>query len=302
MGHAAVVRAIAEAAVVVVAGTPLPLLARQGMEHALRQKRLLFIGTGQPFVSSEKTTHLRGDVAQMLDRLVPTIASKGQLGRPARPNPTPDDLPKANAAETRLTMPIAFRAIDRLLPEDAVVIVDAGNTGASAIHHIRAPSRGRFLVAMGMAGMGYAFGAAIGAAFATGKRCIVVAGDGAFFMQGMDVHTAVEHELPITYVVANNRAHGMCLVRERLLLRENAGYNAFRPSRLGAGIGAMFPGIAAADCTSAGELTNLFVAAMDRAGPSFIGLDLEDVEVPPFAAFQERAPDVRVVKREVDDG
>ena len=73
---------------------------------------------------------------------------------------------------------------------------------------------------MGMAGMGYAFGAAIGAACATGRRCVVLAGDGAFFMHGLEIHTAVEHALPITYIMLNNSAHGMCLVRERLLLGE----------------------------------------------------------------------------------
>jgi acetolactate synthase-1/2/3 large subunit len=300
MGHAAVGAAIAEAALVIVAGTGLPLLARQGIEHLL-QRRLLFIGTMRPFVSSAETVHLRGDVPQILDRLTMTISTTGAAGRPVPAQPPSGDPTTAIDPESPLTMSVAFRTIDRQLPEDAVVIVDAGTTGASAIHHIRAPSRGRFLVAMGMAGMGYSFGAAIGATFATGRRCIVVAGDGAFFMQGMDVHTAVEHELPITYVVANNRAHGMCLVRERLLLRENAGYNVFRASRLGAGVGAMFPGIAAADCANAADLRNLFAAAMNRAGPSFIGLDLEDVEVPPFVAFQERAPDATIVKREVDD-
>jgi hypothetical protein len=64
----------------------------------------------------------------------------------------------------------------------------------------------------------------------------------------------------------------------------------------------MFPGIAAADCATTGDFTHLFEAAMDRAGPSFIALDLNEVEVPPFAAFQERAPDVKVVEREVDHG
>ena len=96
-------------------------------------------------------------------------------------------------------------------------------------------------MAMGMAGMGYAFGAAVGAAVAAQRRCWVIAGDGAFFMHGLEIHTAIEHALPITYVIFDSRAHGMCLVRERLLLRQNGGYNSFRRSRLAEGLGAMFP-------------------------------------------------------------
>jgi acetolactate synthase-1/2/3 large subunit len=301
MGHAGVAAAIAEAALVVVAGTGLPLLARQGIEH-LVQKKLLFIGTMEPFVSSAEMVHLRGEMPQLLNRLLMATSSTGAVRRSCSSQSPSDGPTTAIGPESLLTMSGAFRAIDRLLPDDTVVVVDAGNTGASAIHHIHAPSGGRFLVAMGMAGMGYAFGAAIGATFATGKRCVAIAGDGAFFMHGMDIHTAVEHELPITYIVANNRAHGMCLVRERLLLKENAGYNVFRASRLGAGVAAMFPGISAGDCASTADFADRFAAAMKETRPCFIGLDLPEVEVPPFVAFQERAPDARVVTREVDGG
>jgi acetolactate synthase-1/2/3 large subunit len=183
----------------------------------------------------------------------------------------------------------ALSIIERKLPEESVLIVDAGNTGASSVHYLPAPRGGRFLLAMGMAGMGYAFGAAIGAAFATGRRCTVLAGDGAFFMNGLDVHTAVEHELPITYVIFDNAAHGMCLVRERLLLRENAGYNSFRRSHIAAGLSAMFPGLAAWDCRDGDALEQALDRASRTRGPAVIAVELEDVEIPPFSAFQKAA-------------
>ena len=53
-----------------------------------------------------------------------------------------------------------------LLPQDTDIVVDAGNTGAAAIHWLPARRDGRFLVALGMGGMGYSFGAGIGMAFA----------------------------------------------------------------------------------------------------------------------------------------
>jgi acetolactate synthase-1/2/3 large subunit len=204
--------------------------------------------------------------------------------------------------EGALTTPSALAVIERALPPESVVIVDAGNTGASAVHHLAAPRGGRWLLAMGMAGMGYAFGAAVGAACATGRRCFVVAGDGAFYMHGLDIHTAVEHGLPITYIVFNNSAHGMCLVREKLLLGENAGYNAFRRSHIGAGLAAMFPRLFACDCRNAGELGDALAKAERTPGPSVIAVELRDVEIPPFAAFQaakERA--IGTVERGTSD-
>jgi acetolactate synthase-1/2/3 large subunit len=155
---------------------------------------------------------------------------------------------------------------------------------------------------MGMAGMGYAYGAAIGAALASQRRCTVVSGDGAFFMHGMEIHTAVEHALPITYLVLNNRAHGMCLVRERLLLRENAGYNSFGAAHLGAGASAMFPRLAAVDCKDLAALDAALDAAYLRTGPSLIAAELNDVEVPPFAPFRAVLPEgMSTVPRSSDE-
>ncbi len=50
-------------------------------------------------------------------------------------------------------------------PTDVDIVVDAGNTGAAAIHYLPVRRDGRFAVALGMGGMGYSFGAGIGMAF-----------------------------------------------------------------------------------------------------------------------------------------
>ena len=142
---------------------------------------------------------------------------------------------------------------------------------------------------MGMAGMGYSFGAAIGAACASGRRCVVCAGDGAFFMHGMEVHTAVEHSLPITFIVFNNRAHGMCLMRERLLIGEEHRYNTFKAAHIGAAFAALFPGLPSRDCRSLDELERALAAAAGEVGPVLIALELPEVEVPPFAALRAAA-------------
>jgi acetolactate synthase-1/2/3 large subunit len=304
MGDAAVPRAIRDARLVIAVGTRLPVLAREGLEEPLREKKLLSVGSDRSFVSAAATVHLPGDLSTTLRALGGRHAALSPL-RPARPRRdtlaalAPESLQVAPVASRPLTVAAVVRSIERFLPEDGVVLLDAGNTGAAAMHHLRAPHGGRWLVAMGMAGMGYTFGAATGAAFTTGKRCIVIAGDGAFFMHGLEIHTAVEHSLPITYVILNNRAHGMCLVRERLLLGENGGYNGFRPSHIGAGLAAMFPGLCAADCRTESEFERLLAVSMAKLGPSVLCAELDEVEVPPFSAFQERAPSTVTVPREV---
>ena len=90
---------------------------------------------------------------------------------------------------------------------------------------------------------------------------MVIAGDGAFFMHGMEVHTAVQYRLPVTFVLFNNNAHGMCVTREQLFYDDLYSYNRFRPSRLGAGLAAMLPGLASIDVTD----LDGFAAAMRAA-------------------------------------
>jgi acetolactate synthase I/II/III large subunit len=277
MGHAAVTEALSGARACLLVGTRLPLLARMGLENLVRARPLVAVTREPPFVSSAHCIHLEGDLRATLEQLVSQSTTPGRVRTPEVQRPAPG----AGAwSATQVAL-----AVGRSLPPDGVVLVDAGNTGAEAVRHVALPSGGRWLLAMGMAGMGWSFGAAIGAACATGQRCTVLAGDGAFFMHGLEVHTAIEHALPITFVIFNNRAHGMCLVRERLLLKTESGYNSFGPAHLGAGLAATFPGLEACDCTTVAELEAALVRARNRLGPAVIAAELASVEVPPFLAF-----------------
>jgi acetolactate synthase-1/2/3 large subunit len=300
MGTPDVARAIERARVCLVVGTRLPLLARQGLEVILAARPLVSLGRERLFVPSSPGTHIECEVLSGLRALSREL---GSVHTPdANECPSPPPRPAVRAESPAFDSRTALAVIERGLPTGGVVLVDAGNTGAMTAHYLRPPREARWLLAMGMAGMGYTFGAAIGAAFATGQRCTVLAGDGAFFMSGLDIHTAVEHDLPITYVVFNNRAHGMCLARERLLLGENAGYNTFRRSHIGEGLGGTFPGLAATDCRTAEALAGALERAVQTKGPAVITVELEDVEVPPFAAFHRATSEgITTISRGVAD-
>jgi acetolactate synthase-1/2/3 large subunit len=282
LGHPAVARALAEAEVVLLAGTRLPLLARMGLEPLLANKVIASVGSEEPFVQGRELVHLAGPVGGVLGALADQLGDPVDLA-PGRGQPGAEP----STGDGGMGVAGALAALQETLPPGATVVVDAGNTGAWAVRYLTPARGGRWLLAMGMAGMGWAFGAAIGAAFATGRRCVVVAGDGAFFMHGLEIHTALEHDLPITYLLLDNRAHGMCLVRERLLLRQDGGYNSFGPSHLGAGLAAMFPRLLAWDCRDRDALGRALARAFAHPGPSVVSVELPGVEVPPFVAFHQ---------------
>jgi acetolactate synthase-1/2/3 large subunit len=66
--------------------------------------------------------------------------------------------------------------------------------------------------------MGYAIAAAIGGKIAAPTRPVVaLLGDGAFGMNGMEIHTAADYQLPIIWIALNNGGHGMVYHGEKAL-------------------------------------------------------------------------------------
>ena len=57
--------------------------------------------------------------------------------------------------------------------------------------------------------MGFGFGAAIGAAFGTGERSVLVTGDGSFGMCLNELATAVSYHVPVVILILNNGVLGM---------------------------------------------------------------------------------------------
>jgi acetolactate synthase-1/2/3 large subunit len=290
MGHPSVAEAVAGSALCLVVGTRLAVTARAGLDDALATVRTISIGSVPPYIPC---THVHTDDLRTSLRML-TSALTGR-GRPTGVR-VPDVV-----SSTELSPPVfdgpgvryrdAMSVLDRVLPDGVDIVVDAGNTGAAAVHYLPVRRRGRFAVALGMGGMGYSFGAAIGMAFgrakvpAPGGRVVVIAGDGAFFMHGMEVHTAVHYRLPVTFVLLNNNAHAMCVTREQLFYGDRYSYNRFAPSRLGAGLAAMFPGLTSVDVTDADGFSAAMRTALDVDGASVVSVECAADEIPPFATF-----------------
>lgn len=282
VGHPGVADLLAASAVCLVVGTRLPVTARSGIDAALATVRTVSIGSAPPYLPC---THVHSDDL----RASLTALAHGLRGRAPGPR-APHRLRREELEPPRHHGPgvryrDAMRVLDTVVPAGADIVVDAGNTGASALHYLPVRRDGRFIVALGMGGMGYSFGAGIGMAFGRARRTVVIAGDGAFFMHGMEIHTALQYRLPITFVLFNNNAHAMCVTREQLFYGDLYSYNRFRPSALGTGLGAMFPGLPAAEVTETGELPDALASALTTDGPAVVSIECSADEIPPFAPF-----------------
>ncbi|UXY31961.1 thiamine pyrophosphate-binding protein [Streptomyces sp. HUAS TT20] len=284
MGHANVEDCLRRADLCLLAGTRLPLLARGGLDGALATTDVVCLGPEPPFVPG---IALGGNLRDALRAVTARLPPRARPCPPhAGPRPAPMPGPPAETRGRAVPYGQAVAAVQAALPQDAHVFVDAGNAGASAVHLLPAPRHGRFVVAVGMGGMGYTFGAGIGAALATGRRTYVLAGDGAFFMHGMEVHTAVEYDAPVTFVIFNNNAHAMCALREEFLQGGVRDDDLFAPTDLAAGVAAAFPSLKATGAVDAAHLRTALLRGNARGGPAFVAVDCDPREIPPFLPFQ----------------
>ncbi|WP_280451744.1 thiamine pyrophosphate-binding protein, partial [Nocardia cyriacigeorgica] len=317
MGHRELADALAEATLCLLVGTPMPVTARTGLDELLDRTAIASIGMAMPHLP---TTHATCTDVGVALRMILARLRGGHDGHAdaelADSTGTAAASPVATAVRTTLVtrtaparqltpLPVPeshgpglhyrqiVEAIQATLPEGADVFVDAGNTGAAVVHQLRVPRDGRFVVALGMGGMGYAFGAGIGSAFARspeGHRTVVIAGDGSFYMHGLELHTAVEYALPVTFIVFNNNAHAMCVTREQLLYRDRYSFNRFHSALLGEGMAAMFPSLKVCSVHTMDQLPAALTEGLGCQGPSFVSIDCDPDEIPPFLPFLRSTP------------
>jgi len=117
--------------------------------------------------------------------------------------------PGFKADTTPIAPQRAAHEIDRVLPEDAILVSDIG------VHHnwliqFCKPKRPDSLIgSMGFGPMGFGVAGALGAKLAAPDRpCVAVVGDGAFLMHANVLGTAYEYQIPVVYLVWNNYAYG----------------------------------------------------------------------------------------------
>ncbi|QBD80940.1 thiamine pyrophosphate-binding protein [Ktedonosporobacter rubrisoli] len=108
--------------------------------------------------------------------------------------------------------------LNEVLPDEALLFVDNGNCFSWIGQYYEARQTGSVFMATNVASMGYAVAAAIGGKVAAPERPVVaVVGDAAFAMNGMEVHTAADYNIPVIWVVLNNGGHGMVYNGETLI-------------------------------------------------------------------------------------
>lgn len=103
-----------------------------------------------------------------------------------------------------------LRKLSDALPKNEVIIADEGGNLVWTMQSFRIKEGQRLISTLGNSPMGYAFPAAIGAAFVhKGKRVICIDGDGGFQPNIQELQTVRYYDLPIKIFIMNNLSMGI---------------------------------------------------------------------------------------------
>ncbi len=166
---------------------------------------------------------LRGDVKLTLQKLLPLLNEDKKTEWMAKVNSFRKDEETYLDNRDGLTPRKAILTLNQHLGENTAVCTDVGQHQMWSAQNLNFKTPRRFVSSGGLGTMGFGFGAAIGAAFGTKERSVLVTGDGSFGMNLNELATAVRYNVPIVILIMNNGVLGM--VRQWQTLFYNKHYS-----------------------------------------------------------------------------
>ena len=152
---------------------------------------------------------LRGDVKLTLQKLLPLLDESKKDEWKEKVNAFRKE--EENYLDNRegLTPRRAILTLNKHLGENTAVCTDVGQHQMWSAQNLNFKNPRRFASSGGLGTMGYGFGAAIGAAYGTGERSVLITGDGSFGMNLNELATAVRYNVPVVVIIMNNGVLGM---------------------------------------------------------------------------------------------
>jgi len=173
-----------------------------------------------------------------------------------------------------------YRELRRALPEDALVQVDIGQNFFWSLRYFEAP-QGRYFGTWGFVSMGVGAAGAVGLSLARpGARVVCICGDGAMQMNGMELATAVNYSLPITWVVFNDGRLNMVHMAQGMSYGEQ--YIATEMKNPDFALFARAFGVRGFTVEGPDEIGPTLTEAADGGGPAVIDLKVDGAEMLPI--------------------
>ena len=243
---------------------------------------------------------LRGDVKLTLRRLIPLLKKSAK----------PEWAQKVQAFRSRerecaderegLTPRRAILTLNGYLGESTAVCTDVGQHQMWSAQNLVFRTPRRFVSSGGLGTMGFGLGAAIGAAYGTGERSVLVTGDGSFGMCLNELATAVTYSIPIVILIMNNGVLGMVRQWQTLFYDKHYSNSVLDRRTDFAALARAFGADGEAVCTPE-ELDRALAKAFGSSGPYVIDCRIDKDEfvlpmLPPGGSMDDIITSVEVTE------
>ncbi len=222
-----------------------------------------------------------------IHRLIRDGASPASTWPSAPPLPTGHaryDDPAIRQSDAAPLTPQRWRVdLDEALPDDALIASDIGGHMLFNLHELCIRKNQRFMLNLGFGSMGHGTCAPIGAALAQpGRPVIAIIGDACFTMNGMELLTAAEYQVPVVWIVENNQMHGITWHGSKLVSkgRPMDAVRYKRPLEIASIARAM--GLPAWVVDRPGQIQTALAQALRYAGPALIEVRVDGSISPPL--------------------
>lgn len=193
--------------------------------------------------------------------------------------------PELRASDAFPLTPQRWRAdLQEVLPADAIVFSDIGGHMLFNLHHLRVGQRQKFFINLGFGSMGHGVAAPIGAALARPSAPVIaIVGDACFTMNGMELLTAAEYEIPVLWIVENNQMHGITWHGSQLVGSGRPMQSIVYRRSIQIASMARAMGLKAWVVERPGQIMDAFAEARRERGPALIEVRVDERIAPPLA-------------------
>ena len=289
---------------IIAVGEDFSVMVKTPIESTLKTIKTIFIGTDTSKAAAALAIHLmiESDIETFFAH---TLKELQLSAEPLPPQPIPKQyykpiiIPLIDKKKSKgLLTSQALTVVQQFLNHTETILFDAGNCVVSAMHYLQFPKNVKTIISLGMGGMGYAIPAGIGAQLGGPKHKTtwVMTGDGGFLVSGLEIHTAVEYQLPILFIVFNNNMHGMCVTRQQQLFSNRitaSTYGTLNVAKTVRGLGSksrLWVACAKNPLELEHQLTDYCQNYSKKPGVLEIKINID--EVPPFLPFLSKSPEV----------
>lgn len=212
-GHIAANRAVANADVLIVAGSRFSERVTGDRARYVGKKTIIQLDIDPSEVDKNVMTALPlvGDMKENLTKLSERVKKLDIEHWWHTINAWDATENRAAQAGDQLTAPWLMKELTRSFKgEDTVFVTDVGQNQMWAALHLEVDEPRHHLTSGGCGTMGFGLPAALGAKMARPEAQVVqICGDGGFKMTGMELYTAMRESAPFITVVINNSCLGM---------------------------------------------------------------------------------------------